>query len=360
MDITPYVHSRSGGIKTYLRQKSFFMERVGFEHILVIPAKTGDLKLSPSTKVIKLSSFPLMAGYRFFLNPKEILRVVGRERPHLVEMGGTYLILHVLKGIPEVPTVVFYHSDAVGELYHTKLPSSMKKILLSKMVEAVNKYAHTVLVPSRQHMDSLVDLGVRRELLRYLPLGVDTNVFYPNPQYRKDVCRVIYVGRLSHEKGVDIVLKAFSLLPPEDYTLTMVGAGPLEDLVRKEASRRPNVRYLGYVEDPESLADIYRQHHVLVTGSRYETFGYSLVEAQGCGLVVAGFNIGVETQLIKDTLAEDYSPEALAISIQKACAIASYETALHLHTLVKENFSWENTFKNLTKLYEEVCHGVHR
>ena len=103
---------------------------------------------------------------------------------------------------------------------------------------------------------------------------------------------VLYVGRLSPEKGVDVLLRAF------DGELVVAGSGPDEARLRALAS--PRTRFLGQV-DRDELPRWYAAADVLVLPSLSEPWGMPLNEAAAAGLpLVATDAVGAAHDLIED------------------------------------------------------------
>lgn len=113
-----------------------------------------------------------------------------------------------------------------------------------------------------------------------------------------------YVGRLVHEKGVDVLLEALAQLP-DDFILALVGSGPLAaDLARLSAERRlaGRVRWLGRVPR-ESIPEHLSAFDAMVLPSRSipvwrEQFGMALVEAMLCETPVVGSSCGAIPEVI--------------------------------------------------------------
>ncbi|MCC4309527.1 glycosyltransferase family 4 protein [Alcanivorax marinus] len=96
---------------------------------------------------------------------------------------------------------------------------------------------------------------------------------------------VLAVGRLSYEKGFDILLRAWSLIEKRDgWTLRIVGGGQ-EDAALKELANElaisDSVSFAGQVRD---IANEYRAASLYVLSSRWEGFSMTLLEAQHFGL----------------------------------------------------------------------------
>ena len=108
------------------------------------------------------------------------------------------------------------------------------------------------------------------------------------PAGRKKENRFITVGSLDSRKGIEELLSCFSARP--DANLTILGKGPLEQLVKETAAACPNIQYAGYIADQDVLFETYRKHSFFVLNSKRtpeweEFFGMVLIEASACGLV---------------------------------------------------------------------------
>jgi glycosyltransferase involved in cell wall biosynthesis len=103
---------------------------------------------------------------------------------------------------------------------------------------------------------------------------------------------ILAMGRLSHEKGFDLLLEAWSLaverLP--DWSLRIVGDGKMRGELVQQASRleiEDQVTFAPFSEDPFSL---YSECGVFVLSSRFEGLPFVLIEAMTCGAACISFD----------------------------------------------------------------------
>jgi glycosyltransferase involved in cell wall biosynthesis len=112
----------------------------------------------------------------------------------------------------------------------------------------------------------------------------------------------VFVGRLSSEKGVDVLLDAWSKNSARGNSLPLkiVGDGPLAPLVREAASVNPCVQWLGELPLTKTL-DIIREAKILLMPSIwFETFGRTMIEAFACGTPVIASRLGAMAEVVED------------------------------------------------------------
>lgn len=106
---------------------------------------------------------------------------------------------------------------------------------------------------------------------------------------------VVYVGRLSPEKGVAELVASWR---PDDPPLTLIGAGPLEDTLRAEAGLYSNARLLGALS-PHLVRQHIRHSRVLAFPSRwYEGLGLTLLESLAEGTPVVAYDLGPRGEVV--------------------------------------------------------------
>jgi glycosyltransferase involved in cell wall biosynthesis len=172
-------------------------------------------------------------------------------------------------------------------------------------------YAHcsTIFVPSQATRRLVAESGVPASRLRIWSRGVDTEVFTParrSPALRaewragSDRPVLLYVGRLSREKGVDQLPALHEALVRlgVDHKLVIVGDGPMR---REVAAGCPAAARLGTI-GRDHLAEVYASADVFVFPSRTDTAGNVVLEAQASGLPVVVSDAGGPREQMVDGL----------------------------------------------------------
>ncbi len=109
----------------------------------------------------------------------------------------------------------------------------------------------------------------------------------------------IYVGRLSQEKGILTLIRAWQQLNGV-VPLLLVGDGPLVADVMRFAADVPNVRWLGRTDPPRVYELIGGARCAIVPSECYETFGRVAMEAFAKGTPVIGADIGALSEIVAD------------------------------------------------------------
>lgn len=156
--------------------------------------------------------------------------------------------------------------------------------------------AAAFVVPGAASRRYLRDLGVPDDRIVTAPNAVDPEIFAGAERQRDGGrCRVLAVGRLAPEKGIDTLLRATQSLEVE---VVLAGVGPEEQRLRELAG--PNVSFLGQVSRDE-LPSIYADADVAVLPSRSDPWGMTLNEAALAGLpLVASTAAGATEELVED------------------------------------------------------------
>lgn len=157
-----------------------------------------------------------------------------------------------------------------------------------------------------------------------------------------------FVGRLSHEKGIESLLDVAARLP---YKLKVAGSGTLEPAMRLKHAGHDNIEFMGLLDAPQVAQLLAGARFSVVPSQWYENNPLSVVESLCAGTPVAGAQIGGIPELIDSSngiVFQPFEQEALETAITMAMArdwnhgeIARqarerFSPTRHLHTLMKD------------------------
>jgi glycosyltransferase involved in cell wall biosynthesis len=220
-------------------------------------------------------------------------------------------------------------------IYHTDFPQYIRILTDDSFLESVAwRYMHwfygqldTVYVNSEEYRQSWIKHGLNPERLKILPRGLDTELFHParrEPAFfekfgaHNGEIRLLYVGRISREKDLDILAGAYRRLREEGLPvqLFIVGHGPYSEAFEKSL---PEAFFTGYLKGTE-LATAYASADIFVFPSTTDTFGNVILEAQACGLPVIVSDSGGPKELVEDKanglITKSHNVEEFAHAIQ--------------------------------------------
>jgi glycosyltransferase involved in cell wall biosynthesis len=202
-------------------------------------------------------------------------------------------------------------------IYHTDFPEYIRILTEDKFLESLAwtymrwfyGQQDTVFVNSEQYRRSWIDRGIEETKLQILPRGLDTELFTPGRRdlafwkrfggndSRDPVVRLLYVGRVSKEKDLDVLAAAYRQLRDagEPVQLFVVGVGPYSEAL---AATMPDAVFTGYL-DGEELATAYASADIFVFPSTTDTFGNVIIEAQAAGLPVIVSDVGGPQELVE-------------------------------------------------------------
>jgi len=261
-----------------------------------------------------------------------IAQLVERERPQVAHLHNIYhqispaLVLALARrGVPMVHTLHDYKVICPGYLFmahgeiceccrggHYHKAVANRCLLDSRaasLVGAIEGYVHRwlrtyekvrfFLCPSRFMLEKMAEYGVARERLVHLPY------FLPLEDYRPAYERsdyFIYLGRLSREKGVATLLAALRLRAGAHLTCRILGEGPLEADLRRQAAESGlgNVEFSGYIQGEALHAAIRGAAFTVVPSEWYENLPFAVLESFALGTPVVGARIGGIPEMVLD------------------------------------------------------------
>lgn len=197
----------------------------------------------------------------------------------------------------------------------------------------------------------LLEEGVPSTRITVVHNPIDTGRFLPAPTQEKKI-DVLYVGRLSIEKGLGTLLDALRL-QAHPLNVVIAGDGPLRKKLQSEAGT--GMQFAGWVAN-EQLPQLIRQARVVVVPSLFEPQGVVVLEAMACGVPVIGSDVGGIPEMVEDGttgwLVPPKNPAALAQVIHAALS----DETLREHMGVAaarsaQNFTLENFDRRIVQLY---------
>ncbi|HLZ60436.1 MAG TPA: glycosyltransferase family 1 protein [Ktedonosporobacter sp.] len=319
--------------------------------------------------------FPFYPELKFNFFRPLFVRRLSEFRPDVI-----HLVDPVILGASGLAAARFFNTPIVSS-YHTNLAAYCEHFgfsLLTVPMLVYNRFMHNqcnlTFCPSRSTATMLRKQGF--ENLRIWPRGVDATLFRPerrSADLRADWLKgrsepdqkviLLYVGRISWEKNLQLLMQAYREMDHSRCHLVMVGDGPAHAEIQQALADVP-VTFTGYLTGQE-LATAYASADVFAFPSYTETFGQVVLEAMASGLPVVGLQAeGVrdlveheQTGLLLD--AQDLAHEQQVLAYREHLTRLTLEqqtrhmmsdaalTEAHRHT-------WHEAMEQLVQGYRDV------
>jgi glycosyltransferase involved in cell wall biosynthesis len=200
-------------------------------------------------------------------------------------------------------------------------------------------------------------MGIDRGRIGRWGRGVDTSRFDPalgDPAAFPGEIKVLYAGRLSREKGIDLLAESFleARCSEPRLHLLVAGGGPEEGWLRERLG--DSATFLGWLEGDE-LPRAYASADMFLFCSRTDTFGQVLVEAGASGLPVIAVNEGGPTSIVIEGGTGRLcppDPQALAAALIQMAGAPSWRRTLGLRGLAAARTrTWNSSIAELAAGY---------
>lgn len=361
VDTTLFFSPTSGGVKRYLTAKHEWLRtRTAHRHTIVVPGERTCLAPDAITTIAGMR-LPGTFNYRLPLSMRTWRSVLDALEPDLIEVGDAFHPAWCAAAVAQrrnIPLVAFFHSDLarlLGRRFGAGVESAVARYL-----RAVYSRFDLVLAPSRTMCAYLARIGIARTALQ--PLGVDTTVFAPSRRtldlrrllgLARQARLLVFAGRFSEEKNLEVLRGAMRLLGPR-YQLLLIGGGR-----RRQPSG--NVTVLPYRRDSVELAQWLASADALVHAGTAETFGLVIIEAMACGRPVVGVRAGAVPELIDQRvgeLAEPHSSASMAEAVRRLFARDLEAVGAAGRERVLRRYSWSNSLGIQLASYAGVLAGA--
>lgn len=270
------------------------------------------------------------------------------------------------------PHIATFHTLArtkqrarAGERESTERASAEQRIIDS---------AKALVVSTRIEQDDISKLyEVNGARIEVIPPGVDTTLFSPTDAHAArhelnlpDKRTILYVGRIEPLKGLDILLRAVSLLREEEENHLLIVGGSAEKDAEIERLKalganlgiNDTVTFVGAVNQ-ERLPAYYNAADIFVLPSWYESFGLAALESMSCGTPVVVSRVGGLTTFIEHGktgyLIPWRCPEAFAGSLETLLENPSLRQAMGSAARLKAmEMSWTAMANSALACYHNV------
>ncbi len=323
---------------------------------------------------------------------RKFARFVGKVNPDIVHLNNfahqiSPSILHVLKK-RRIPAVMTMHDYKMvcpsytmfsggspcerckgGAYYRCAMGKCTKGSYGKSLVNTLEMYLHhrimgiydtidTYISPSKFLAEKTREMGLKGTF-RHLPNFIDPNDFPPCVQEGGRGC--VYVGRLSHEKGLLTLLDA---IKGQDVDLTIIGEGPLKAEMEEKIDREKidNASLLGYMTGDGLRQQICKSKFMVLPSEWYENNPRTIIESFCMGKPVLGARIGGIPELVVDGhTGATFRPGDID-DLREKIILMNASTRLsefgdNARRFVEENLTPEKHYRDLMDIYHRAIGG---
>jgi glycosyltransferase involved in cell wall biosynthesis len=202
-----------------------------------------------------------------------------------------------------------------------------------------------------------------------IPNGADTILFSPrNTERKPGPVRLFCHGRVVYQKGLDVLLAALGLLPPDlSWELHIAGDGPQRPELENQANIlgiADRVFFKGWMRRPE-LTVVMREMDIFAFASRDEGMPNAVLEAMASGLPVVATRITGNEELVvpekTGLLVSSESPDELAVALSRLIQNEALRSAMGRsgRQKVEEEYSWASVAARYLALCDGLRQGDH-
>ncbi|HEY5710175.1 MAG TPA: glycosyltransferase [Solirubrobacterales bacterium] len=220
---------------------------------------------------------------------------------HVTAPGPAGVAAALLSRIAGTPLIASYHTELATYAGMRSGDGGLESTA-QMALGAFYRAPSLILSPSPAADRSLLALGVESDRLGRWERGVDVFRFDPGKATREDYpgeVKVLYAGRLTREKGVDLLAESFLRARRSDprLHLLLAGGGPEESELRARLGE--HATFLGWLEG-EDLARAYASADVFLFCSTTDTYGQVVLEAGASGVPVVAVAEGGPASLVEN------------------------------------------------------------
>ncbi|TMQ28320.1 MAG: glycogen synthase [Candidatus Rokuibacteriota bacterium] len=268
-----------------------------------------------------------------------------------------------------IPLIVTLHS--MEPLRPWKADQLGSGYLLSSWIEktAVESAHRVIAVSHKMREDILAHFAAAPERVVVIHNGIDPDQF-KRTAARDAVDRlgvrppfVLFVGRITDQKGIFHLLEAAPRLPA-DVQVVLCASAPdtpeIEERLRRAVQGRPNILWINEMVPVDVVTQLYSHAAVFVCPSVYEPFGLINLEAMACEAPVVASAVGGIVEVVEDgktgVLVPPAQPEALADAIGRVLANPTLARDMGRagRKRVEEKFSWASVAERTEQVYADA------
>ncbi len=282
----------------------------------------------------------------------------------------TFFAGFLAKYLYGIPLVVTMHS--LEPLRPWKEEQLQSGYTISSWIErnTVEHADRVIAVSEEMKRDILKHYAVPEERVAVIHNGIDLEEYRPTADRNFldaegiDYPYILFVGRISRQKGIFQLVEAFNSLPENDLHLVLCAGAPDTPQIEQELCGKiqgnPRIKWMNRMVPKQDVIQLYSHAVLFVCPSVYEPFGIINLEAMACKAPVVATRVGGIKEVVVDgetgLLVQPDDPRQLASAIRRVAEdpelAARFREAGRKR--VEDHFGWDKIAQKTKALYEEL------
>jgi len=316
----------------------------------------------PFTKIFKLKTKDLLLPqYRFMPNLKKLFQNGEFEQFDIIHIFEYPLYvtdyITIKKNKISTPIVISLH----GTLHQfNKFPFNLFKIIHNFIMLNFQNRINLFLVSSSSEKRGVIRNNIPKEKIKILPPAMKIFSIEKQNSSRK---KIVYIGRLSKTKNVELLIKSFSKIKTLNVDLIIAGPdfGMLKKLKKivKDKSLENTVFFTGWISEQEKMK-LLSETTIFVHPSLEDVFLLSLLEAAAIGIPCVAFDVESNSEILEDQktgiIVKDISVKGLAEKLDLLLNDKKLydEISKNSKSLLPKKYNWELTTQILENFYNQI------
>jgi len=274
------------------------------------------------------------------------------------QMWGSWLAVAVKKQIQK-PLIVRCGYERYSSDCQRKAPWWMR-ILSYRISRTAYRNADAVVLSTEKDAEFVMKkFKVPKDKISVIPNTIDTDLFSPGANDNEKRNRILYIGRLSEEKNLPIVIEALS---GTEIGFDIYGSGKLKnELIELAEQHKVDLKIYKSLPN-EKLPEIYRKYPIFVLMSQFEGNSKVLIEAMSCCRAVIASNVPGNSAIIENHIngiLVDQNPCELRksiIDLMKNCELRK-KLSLKARETIVNRYDIEKVVKQYESVYKKVVNN---
>jgi 1,2-diacylglycerol 3-alpha-glucosyltransferase len=370
---------QTNGVATVVSQSAKSLSECGHDvWIFTVSGQHKNLTQSPDDQKVTLVILPSLktaaySGERFTLPTGAAVRRLRKFNPDIIHSHTPFAVgWEAVLGAKILKTafVGTHHTFYDHYLKHIKADYKWAKKLSWKYTSAYYNRCDLVLSPSQSLADAMTRTGLKKPVA-VLPNPIETDLFRPcvdratklklKKKFGLKGRSLVYMGRVSYEKNIDQVIRAFALALRKnpDLELMIIGDGPEKNNLERLSQQigiANKVIFTGALQrDQDNLVCALQANDAFITASKSENMPMSVIEAISVGLPTIMVSEKGLVELTKDGVTGFLvKADDLTAMAEKIVTLCSDQRRLKKFSQESRVFALKYSKENVTNLLLEA------